>query len=264
METTREGDTVLILIDNKRKFLVKLDKGKVLGTDKGYIYHDDMIGLAYGSTVKTSLGVPAYVLKPTRIDYYSAGVLRVTQVIHPKDVALMIYLSGIGPGSRVGEAGVGSGVLTLSIASIIGSEGKLYGFDISDKALECVRLNLEKVGFTNRVVLRKLDVRSGVDVEPLDAFFMDIPDPWNAVQSISRVLKPSASLLIYVPTVNQVEKTVLALKESKMYIDIHTYELLLREYQVEKDAVRPRTRMIGHTGYIIFARKVLEVPSLNI
>ncbi|MEM4557900.1 MAG: tRNA (adenine-N1)-methyltransferase [Desulfurococcaceae archaeon] len=265
MEITREGETVLVLIDSKRKFLTKLARGKILGTDKGYIHHDSMIGIPYGSTVKTSQGVTAYVLKPLRLDYYSAGVTRVTQVIHPKDVALMIYLSGISPGSRVGEAGVGSGVLTLAIASVIGDKGKLYGFDISDKALECARLNLEKTGLADRVDLRKHDVRTDLAIEEaLDAFFVDIPDPWNALRSISRVLKPSAPVLIYVPTVNQVEKTVLALRETGVFIDIHTYETLLREYRVEKDAVRPRSRMIGHTGYIVFARKSLEMSSLNV
>ncbi|MGC8982364.1 MAG: tRNA (adenine-N1)-methyltransferase [Desulfurococcaceae archaeon] len=257
MEITREGDPVYIYIDEKRRFVTRLRRGGVLGTDKGFVYHDELIGKPYGSLIKTSSGCPAYIFKPLRQDYYSRGILRVTQVIYPKDAAFMIYLSGIGPGSRVGEAGVGTGTLTLAIASIIGSEGKLYGFDISEKALECARANVEKAGFSDRVILKKHDVREEIDVEPLDAFFLDIPDPWNAIISVSKVLKSSAPLLVYVPTTNQVEKTVLALRESKAFADIHAYELLLREYQVEKDAVRPVTRMIGHTGYIIFARRVL-------
>jgi len=176
----------------------------------------------------------------------------------------MIHLSGIGCGSRVGEAGVGSGALSIAIASVICDSGKLYGYDISERALKVARENLEKAGLLHRVVLAKRDVREELDVGSLDAFFLDIPDPWNAVNSVSRALNPSAPLLAYVPTVNQVEKTVLALRESDLFRDIHVYEVLLREYSVEKNAVRPKTRMIGHTGYIIFARRVLQVSPHNV
>jgi len=260
LNTTREGESVLVYIDDKRKFTVKLEKGRVLGTDKGFISHDVLIGLPYGSSVKTSTGVQAYLLKPLRQDYLY-GILRSTQIIYPKDAALMIYLSGIGCGSRVGEAGVGSGALSIAIASIICDEGRLYGYDISERALEVARGNLEMAGLLHRVILSKRDVREGIDVDSLDAFFLDIPDPWNAIKTVSISLKPSSPLLAYVPTVNQVEKTVLALRESGVFRDIHVYEVLLREYSVEKDAVRPKTRMIGHTGYIIFARRVLQVSS---
>ncbi|MFZ8782458.1 MAG: tRNA (adenine-N1)-methyltransferase [Desulfurococcaceae archaeon] len=252
----REGDLVLVYIDEKRKFITKLERGRTLGTDRGYVSHDALIGLPYGSSVKTSTGVQAYLFKPLRHDFVH-GIERSTQIIYPKDAALMIYLSGISCGSRVGEAGVGSGAFSIAIASVICDSGKLYGFDVSDRALEVARRNLEKAGLLGRVVLVKRDVREGVDVESLDAFFLDIPDPWNAINSVSRALSPSAPLLAYVPTVNQVEKTVLALRESGLFKDIHVYEVLLREYSVEKDAVRPKTRMIGHTGYIVFARRVL-------
>lgn len=256
-EYIREGEKVLVLIDDKRRFVIKVEKGKILGTDKGYIAHDSIIGLPYGSIVETSMGIKALLLKPLRHDF-TATLERVTQIIHPKDAALMIYLSGIGPGSRVGEAGVGTGSLTLTIASIIGDSGLLYGFDISDEALEYTRRNLEKAGLLHRVILIKRDVREELDVEPLDAFFLDIPDPWNALLNISRVLKTSSPILIYVPTVNQVEKSVLAMRDSNLFSDIHVYELLLRELRVEKEAVRPYSRMIGHTGYVVFARRTLE------
>lgn len=258
MNVVKEGDLVLIVVGEKRKFVIKVERGKILGTDIGYILHDELIGKPYGSRIETSTGLKALVLKPIRQDYYSRGFARATQVIHPKDVALVIYLSGIGPGSRVGEAGVGSGMLTLAIASIIGKSGRLYGFDTSERALECARANVEKAGFADIVVLEKRDVREELETEPLDAFFLDIPDPWNALKSVSKVLKPSGTLLIYVPTMNQVEKTVLALRESGLYADIKALEVMLRELHVERGAVRPATCMIGHTGYIVFARRLLD------
>ncbi|MEM4481291.1 MAG: tRNA (adenine-N1)-methyltransferase [Desulfurococcaceae archaeon] len=263
MELIREGNRVLVLIDDKRRFVIRVERGKVLGTDKGYILHDDIVGLPYGSVVSTSSNAPATLLKPMRHDFIF-GLKRKTQIIHPKDAALMLYLSGIGPGSRVGEAGVGTGSLTIALASVVGDEGKVYGFDISEDALKTAGINLEAAGLSRRVILSNRDVREAIEVEPLDAFFLDMPDPWDAVVSVGRALKASSPILVYVPTVNQVEKTVIALRESKIFQDIHAYELLLREYHVEKEAVRPLTRMIGHTGYIVFARRVLEVPALNV
>ncbi|MEM4825137.1 MAG: tRNA (adenine-N1)-methyltransferase [Desulfurococcaceae archaeon] len=257
MEVIKNGDQVLIWIDEKRKFIVKVEKDKILGTDKGFIRLGDLIGLPYGSAVKTSRGDKVFLYKPLIHDYIH-GLERATQIIYPKDLGFMIYLSGIGPGSRVGEAGVGTGALTLSIAFMIGENGVLYGFDISEKALSTTSKNLEKAGLLHRVRLIKHDIREKFNIEPLDAFFLDIPDPWNALVSVGNVLKESSPIIIYVPTINQVEKTVLALMNSGLFHDIHSYEIMLREYEVKENAVKPKTKMIGHTGYIIFARKIYK------
>lgn len=254
MDRLREGDSVLVHVDDKRKFLVILKPGSVLGTDKGFLRHDDIINKEYGDFVETSLGHRALLLKPLLIDYQHV-IARRTQIIHPKDAAYMIYLSGIKPGSRVLEAGVGSGFLTISLANYVGSSGLVYGYDIELEHLEVARKNLERAGLIDRVDLRHGDVRGEVDLKDLDAVFYDLPDPWNALRTAYEALKPLSPLVAYVPTINQVERTVLAMRESSMFLDIHVYELLLREYRVEKDATRPRTTMIGHSGYIVFGRR---------
>ncbi|ABN69977.1 tRNA (adenine-57, 58-N(1)-) methyltransferase [Staphylothermus marinus F1] len=251
------GDLALIYIDSKRKYLVKLEEGKILGTDKGFIKHEDIIGKKYGDIIYTNRNVKAYILKPLLIDLLQ-GLKRVTQIIYPKDSSLMIYLSSITPGSLVLEAGVGSGFLTASLANFVGDSGKIIGFDIREDHLLKASENLEKLGFDRRVELILGDIReeSIVVDEVFDAVFYDLPDPWNALNTAYRALKPSSPILIYVPTVNQIEKTVLSMREHGGFIDIHVYEVLLREYSVEKNATRPYTLMIGHTGYIVFARKI--------
>ncbi|MEM0380575.1 MAG: tRNA (adenine-N1)-methyltransferase [Desulfurococcaceae archaeon] len=255
MSVLNEGDRVLVYIDKKRRFLITLERNGILGTDKGFIKHSDIIGKNYGDTVETSFGVKAFLYKPLLIDYQYV-ITRKTQIIYPKDAAFMIYLSGIKPGSRVLEAGVGSGFLTISLANFIGSNGKVYGFDIEPEFLKTTSLNLEKAGLIDRVELKLGDVRESVDLRDLDAVFYDLPDPWNALETAYSVLKPLHPVLIYVPTVNQVEKTVVEMREKGLFTDINVYELLLREYIVEKNATRPKTMAIGHTGYIIFARRV--------
>ncbi len=244
---------MLVYIDDKRRFIVKLRSGSILGTDKGFIRHDDIIGKKYGDIVRTSRGVRAYILKPILPDYLHS-FKRATQVIYPKDSAFMIYMSGIGPGSRVLEAGVGTGFLTLSLANIVGDEGLVIGYDVNPRHLETARRNLENAGVLHRVVLKQGDVRKGIQETGLDAAFLDIPDPWNALETIIRSLKPSSPVLTYIPTVNQVEKTVLAMRKRKCFTMVEAVEILLREYSVEENATRPRTLMIGHTGYIVYGR----------
>lgn len=253
-----EGSLVYIMLDQKRKFLVKARKGSILGTDKGFIKHDDIIGKEYGSVVYTSLGYPAYILKPLPQDYLD-GFRRVTQVIYPKDASLMVFLSGIGPGSRVVEAGVGTGYFTSYLARIVGEKGVVYGYEVRREFIEAAKENLEKVGLLKRVVLKNKDVRKSIDEEDVDAVFLDIPDPWNALEQVYKALKPSSPLLVYVPTINQVDRMLEAFNVHRGFIDINVYEIMLRTYMASPGALRPHTLMVGHTGYIIFARKKIKI-----
>ncbi len=253
------GDRVLVYIDDKRKYLITLRMNGILGTDKGYIKHSDIVGRRYGEAVYTSRGFKAYLLEPLPRDLLY-GFKRITQVIYPKDSSYMMYLSGIGPGSRVLEAGVGTGFLSLTIAHIIGGSGRLYGVDNNPRHLETARNNLESADVGDRIILIHGDVRdSGMfRREYIDAVFYDIPDPWNALETAYHVLKPSRPLIVYVPTINQVEKTVLAMEKSGCFIEVGGLEILLREYSVSENATRPRTLMVGHTGYIVHGRKIVS------
>ncbi len=255
MKPLKKGDPVTIYIDDKRRYIIRLNEKDIFGTDKGFIRHSDIIGKEYGAKIYTSRNIEAYLFKPLLIDY-QYSIVRKTQIIYPKDASLMIYYSGITSGSRVVEAGVGSGFLTISLAHYVGDQGKIYGFDIVEKHLEIAKENLVKAGLIDRVILENRDIREGIELRDIDAVFYDLPDPWNALETAYRVLKHGHPILIYVPTINQVEKTVIAMKKHHGFKDIHVYEVLLREYEVEEGATRPKTLMIGHTGYIVFARTV--------
>ncbi|MCD6301561.1 MAG: tRNA (adenine-N1)-methyltransferase [Staphylothermus sp.] len=258
MKILEYGDVVTIYIDPKRIYTIRITENKILGTDKGYIKHDDLAGKKYGEYIYTSQNVRAYLLKPLLIDYLQT-IKRATQIIYPKDSSLIIYLSSINPSSKVLEAGVGSGFLTISIANFMSKRGKIIGFDIREEHLETARYNLEKAGLIDRVQLILGDIRDSsiVQEQAFDAVFYDLPDPWNALETAYHALKPSMPIVVYVPTVNQVEKTVVSMRKSSKFIDIRVYEVLLREYLVEEGATRPKSFMIGHTGYIIFARKIV-------
>lgn len=162
----------------------------------------------------------------------------------------------MGPGSKVIEGGIGSGFLTTLLAKYVGDEGHVYAYDINKDNIEVALRNLKMLGLDKRVTLRNKDIRSELEDFEADGAVLDIPDPWNALESLSKALRSSSPLIAFTPTVNQVEKLVNRVNELGIAVDLRVYEVLLREYDVKKDALRPKTRMVGHTGYITFMRIV--------
>jgi len=254
--TVGYGDLVLIYIDERRRHVVRVEEGRIFGSDKGTLRLDDLVGLPYGSRVKLSTGVEALVLQPLLDDLLSLAYRRKSQVIYPKDLGFILYIADIAPGKRVLEAGIGSGFLASVVASRLRPDGRLYSYEVREDMASIARQNLETAGLLDMVEIKIADIRRGVEERNLDACLLDMPDPWNALESVYEALKPSARLVFFVPTINQVERTVVGLERHGGFVDIHAVELMLREYQVKEGSVRPATRMIGHTGYIVYARRV--------
>ncbi len=251
-----EGCLVLLFIDRRRKFVFRVRKGDVQGSDKGILRHDDIIGLPYGSKVRLSTGIEAIIHKPMLVDFLDHFFVRKTQVIYPKDHGLMLVYGGIGPGSRVVEIGVGSGFTTTVLAWIVGSEGKVYAYEVREDLLELAKRNLESAGLLDRVIFKLRDAREGIDETDVDAIVVDMPDPWNTLNHVHRALRGSGSLIVFMPSVNQVVRMVTALTLHGGFSDIRVFEALVREYQALPDALRPYTTGVVHTGYLLFARKV--------
>ncbi len=257
-----EGEYVLLYLDQRRTYLVKVEAGKTFHTHKGFIKLDDLIGKEYGSTVISSLGVPFTVLRPLLRDYIMKSVRR-TQIMYPKDIALITIFSGIGPGSRIVEAGTGTGALTTALAHFVRPNGRVYSYEVRSEFLETAEKNIRRAGLADFVELKNKDVTAGIDEANLDAVILDMATPWLVVPHAYKALKPCGTLVSFSPTIDQVVKTVEALKENG-FIDIETVECLMREMQTERGKTRPQTLMTAHTGYITFARKTLKpTPTEN-
>jgi tRNA (adenine57-N1/adenine58-N1)-methyltransferase len=256
----REGDHILLYLRQHKTYLVKVEAGKSFHTHKGFIKFDDLIEKEYGSKTLSSLGVEFAVLKPLLRDYIMKSA-RQTQITYPKDVALIVIFSGIGPGSRVVEAGTGTGALTTALAYYVKPEGKVYSYEIREEFLKTAEKNLRRAGVFDFVEFKTKDVTTGIDENDVDAVVLDLATPWLVVPHAYEALKPSGTIVSFSPTIDQVVKTVEALKESG-FIDTESVECLMREMQTERGKTRPQTLMTGHTGYITFARKTLK-PSID-
>ena len=251
-----EGDNILLYLDVRRTYMIKVQVGQTFHTHKGYIKFDDLIGKDYGAAFKSSLGIDFTVLKPTLTDYIMKSQ-RNTQIIYAKDAALIVMFSGIGPGSKVVESGTGTGALTTALAHYVQPTGKIYSYDIREEGLKAAEKNLKRAGLLDFVELKLKDVVSGIDERDIDAVVLDLAVPWLVVPQAYEALKPSGTIVSFSPTIDQVVKTVEVLREYN-FVCIETFECIMRGMQIERGKTRPQTLMTGHTGYITHARKVTK------
>jgi tRNA (adenine57-N1/adenine58-N1)-methyltransferase len=255
MPSIKEGDHVLLFLDPARKYLIKVGADRVFHTHKGFIKHEDLIGRDYGERVKSSLGTEFVLLKPS-IEDYATRLARPTQIAYPKDVGLIVLRTGISSGSRVVEAGTGSGALTSYLAHLVKPTGRVYSYEVRKEFIDIAKRNLKKAGVLDYVELKNEDITKGIEEEEVDAVVLDLAMPWSVVPHAHKALKGGRFLASLSPTIDQVVKMTEALEQAR-FVDVETVESLVRRYQVKKGRTRPEMRMIGHTCYVTFARKAI-------
>lgn len=196
------------------------------------------------------------VLRPDLRDHQTF-LRRKAQVVMPKDAAQIIAGCALGPGSRVVEAGVGSGALTLALAWAVGEGGRVYSYELRDDHLQVGRRNLERAGLLDRVELHLGDIAKGIKQQGVDAVVLDLPEPAAAMDAVCQALRPGGRFAGYQPTVHQMESTVLALRE-RGFLDVEAQEVLVRAWHVKGRSVRPSFEMQAHTAWLVFGRWIGE------
>ncbi len=249
----REGSRVLLYLNERRQYLVRVAAGKDLHTHRGYIKHSDLIGKEFGGSVKSSMNTD-FVLLPPLLNDYVARFSRRTQVLYEKDIGLILAYAGVRAGSRVIEAGTGSGALTCVLASIVGASGRVYSYEVNEDSVRIARENLKGVGLDGVVELRLKDAVEGFEEREVDAVILDLGSPWLIVPRAREALKRGGILLSFSPTIDQIQKT-LALMRSGGFVWIEVLESILRKWQTGEGKLRPETLMVGHTGFFCVARR---------
>ena len=237
-----------------KHFIVTLIPGAELQTHRGVLKHDDLIGKPWGSQVFSHLGSPFFLLQPALADIL-LDLPRNTQIMYPKDIGFILVTMGIGPGQRVLEAGTGSGSMTVALAYVVGPNGRVVTYEIRPDMQNLARKNLARLGLEGRVDFKLRDIAEGFDETEADAFFLDVVNPWDYIPQVRLALKPGGFFSGLVPTFNQVADLLPALHRNR-FAFIEVCELLLRYYKPEPARLRPTDRMVAHTGFLIFARRV--------
>jgi tRNA (adenine57-N1/adenine58-N1)-methyltransferase catalytic subunit len=245
-----------------RRYLIRLQAGSTFHFHSGSIAHDSVIGSPEGIRLRATSGARMIALRPTLADFV-LKMPRGAQVVYPKDIAAILVHGDIAPGSRVIEAGTGSGALTMGLARAVGPGGLVVSYELREDFHTTARANLESFfdGVPAWVHLRHDDVTSaagpaGESGAGFDRAVLDLPEPWSVLPAISATLRPGGILTTYLPTTNQTREIVLALERAG-YWQVDTFEVMERHWHVTDRSVRPDHRMVAHTGFITTARRGL-------
>ena len=255
MDVAQENDLVLLIGQDRKQFVVRLRAGGQLQTHRGCINHDDLLGQPLGREIHSHLGYPFVILEPSTFDLIKQ-LKRTTQIMYPKDIGYALLKLNIMPGSRVVEAGTGSGGLTLALARAVRPDGQVYSYELRPDILRLAQKNLESLGLADCVELKLRDIAEGFDERDIDALFLDVRRPWAYLPQVVEALKDSGFFGSILPTTNQVAELVRALEARQTFGHIEVEEVLVRPYKAVPSRLRPMDRMVAHTGYLVFARKV--------
>ncbi len=257
MKTAQPGDMVLLLAPDGKRLLHKLTPGQQVHTHLGFFTHDSVVGLAYGSLVRTQLGHSFVLLQPSTLDLVM-HVKRTSQIVYPKEIGYILLKMNVVPGTRLVEAGTGSGGLTLAFARQIQPIGKLYSYEEREEFQANARKNIERVGLSEYVEFKVRDIATGFDEHGVDALFLDVREPWLFLAQAHAALAGGGFFGALVPTTNQISEVLAEMERLGGWVEVEVSEILHRFYKPNAERLRPADRMVAHTGFLIFARAVSE------
>ena len=131
----------------------------------------------------------------------------------------------------------------------------MISYEVKPDVQNLARKNLARFDLDSRVDFKLRDIQQGFDETDADSLFLDVPNPYDYIAQVRAALKPGGFLCCLIPTFNQVEKTLYALHQNN-FAFVEVCEILLRYYQPIPNRLRPTDRMVAHTGFLIFARRI--------
>jgi tRNA (adenine57-N1/adenine58-N1)-methyltransferase catalytic subunit len=251
------GELVVLIDRRGRRYLFTLEPGNEWHSHAGLVPHDDLIGTVEGTAVRTNRNMEVVVLRPTREDFV-LKMKRGAQVVYPKDQAMIVAEADVRPGCTVVEAGAGSGALTLALLAAVGPTGRVISFERRDDHARVAERNVVRfLGHRpDNWELIDGDVVEGLGATRAHRVVLDLLEPWTVIDAAAMALAPGGIVLSYTPTITQVMRFSEALWEDGRFADVGTTETLVRGWDVDGLAVRPKHRMVAHTAFLTTARRV--------
>jgi tRNA (adenine57-N1/adenine58-N1)-methyltransferase catalytic subunit len=254
----RAGDQVQLTDPKGRHHTITLEPGKEFHTHQGSFGHDVLIGAPEGTVVISSGGTAYLALRPLLADYV-LSMPRGAAVVYPKDAAQIVAMADIYPGSRVIEAGVGSGALTMSLLRAVGPDGQVHSYERRADFAAVATANVERFFGGPHPAWRLVvgDLVASLDEDaPADRVVLDMLAPWECVEAVANTLVPGGVLCCYIATTTQLARIVETIRGHGGFTEPSAWESLIRTWHVEGLAVRPDHRMIGHTGFLVTSRRL--------
>jgi tRNA (adenine57-N1/adenine58-N1)-methyltransferase len=240
-----------------------LEAGKRFFSNRGHLDHDELIGREEGFTVTSSLGGEYLVFRPL-LSEFVVSMPRGAAVIYPKDAAQIVSMADIFPGAQVVEAGVGSGALTCTLLRAVGPHGRVLSFERREEFAEVARRNVTQFfdagdGQSHpawELRLGDLAEQLPASGERADRVILDMLAPWECLDAAADALLPGGILCAYVATTTQLSRIVETIRVHGGFTEPQAWESLVRDWHVEGLAVRPGHQMIGHTAFLVTARRM--------
>lgn len=237
-----------VTITKSHEYFVS-DSSKDFSTMHGTIKAKDLKAKD-GSIVKSSQGAEFIVLTPTFADLFKR-IRKQAQTVMSKDLGLILAETGVGADSLVVDAGAGSGAMACFLSR---HAKKVVTYEIRDDFLENVKNNIKMLGLTN-VTLKHGDITKGITEKNVDLATLDLPEPWHAIPIVAKALKVGGWIAGYCPHVSQVMQLADAIRKDKRLQLIKCLELIQRDWVIDSQRSRPDNRGVGHTAFLVFARK---------
>ncbi|HEY4026753.1 MAG TPA: tRNA (adenine-N1)-methyltransferase [Candidatus Dormibacteraeota bacterium] len=251
------GEVVLLHDKAGRRYRLVLAPGASYSTHAGTLAHDSLIGQPEGTVVATNLGRRLLALRPTFAEQVVERKRR-AQPIYPKDLAAILIHADVSPGDFVVEAGTGTGALTLAVLRAVGPNGRIVSYEVREDFHVAARAAVEDVlgAVPPNADLRVGDVYEDIPERDVDRVLLDLPEPWRALPGAARALRPGGTVFAHCPNATQVQRFCDELREVGGFGLIETVEVLERAWTVRGRSLRPSHRMVAHTGFLTFARRL--------
>lgn len=248
-----EGERIILIDESGRTYLTKAER-RQLHTKFGVVELGEAIGKEPGARLRSHLGKEFVLLRPSITDYMQK-LRRSPQIMLPKDAAQIVAHTGVGPGSLVVDAGVGSGSLAIFLGNLVRPDGRVVSYEVREDFARLAEENIRLAGLAEIITVKLKDIYEGIDEQDLDLVTLDLPQPERVLPHAERALKPGGYLSVFAPCVEHLQRIYREFPNFR-FTNVRTIECLVRDFEVNACCTRPSTRMIAHTGYLTFARRI--------
>ena len=261
--TLHVGMPVLFIDRKGRTYYDQLKEEGITNCGGKQIAHEELIGQPDGLDIKSRQG-PRYRVFSASYREHTTRMSRHAQIIHPKDAAIIASWADLKEGAHVVEGGLGSGALATAILRAIGTRGKLTTYELRQEPMNLARKNIKALlGDADNHQVRLENIYDGIHEEGIDNVILDVPEPWLVVEHAEHALRSGGHFAAYVPTALQMQQVVMALEATYRFSLIESLEIILRNWHVTGRSIRPDHKMMGHTGFLVFARRKARILSQN-
>lgn len=234
----------VILSGNGKSWFVRPSDGK-LGTDLGLVDLEQIVGKEPGDVICTHSGRELSIRLPRSTDFFEYAK-RSTAPMLPRDIGLVIGLTGMNKHDHVLDAGTGSGISAIFFAGVA---AYVTSYERRAESAEQARLTVSDAGIQN------LEIKTGdilKETRMFDVVHLDLGLTKEHVIHAHSVLNPGGYLACYTPFFEQM---ALAYDGSKnLFSECSSYECIMRDMDRGERGTRPSTR-VCHSGYITIMRK---------